>query len=563
MANSTNPSSPNGRFNLLAQKFLEHELSEAEAAELLDFVTEEPEAGIQMLDQLKVHELLREAARAEQVTPVFTESIGSQGKKKWPTLLATGVAAAAMVALGINLNRSPPEDSTPAGFTERQVQTIPPQVEQMTKAVAVLGETFNALWAVGSPTTSSPLNPGILELRSGMARIDFFSGARVLLTGPGVFELVSMNRAICHRGRLTAEVPSQARGFVIVTPDGLVRDLGTAFGLEVEAQGTAVHVLDGEVEIDDGGPQRFSSGEGVRLVNGRTTERFAAAPGGFTFSMSAIVSPRDALARRIEGWTASGIATNEDPHLLARFDFQGFTSPAFLLRNTAAKNLVTDGSIINCPVAEGRWPGKGGLQFRSLSDRVRIEVPGEFHSLTYTVWVSVHSLANRFNSLLMTEGFELGGVHWQVVDNGAVRLGICADPNLLRKPSNYDSPPLLGPERFGQWLHLAVVVDGGTKAVRHYLNGKLVAEHQANDLPPLTLGAMCLGNWTEPFGELPIRNFSGIIDELTIHDRPLKAAEIGAMFAAGCPSSLPVDNEAGEDPPSNPNESTPPPNEMP
>jgi hypothetical protein len=373
-----------------------------------------------------------------------------------------------------------------------------------------------------------------------MARIDFFSGARVLLTGPCAFELVSMDRAICHIGKLTAEVPVQARGFVIDTPDGAVRDLGTEIGLDVGPKGAAVHVFSGEVEIDDGGSQQFRSGEGVRLVGGRATERFEASAEDFTLSVDAIEARRGALARRVDEWAALGKARNDDPHLLARFDFEGITSPVFQLRNTASQRLVADGSIINCPVVEGRWPGKGALQFRSLSDRVRLVVPGEFHSLSYTAWISVHSLPNRYNSLLMTEGFEYGQVHWQIVEDGSLRLGFCADPTESRRPSNYDSPPLLGPEMFGQWLHVAAVVDGDGKRVSHYLNGELVAEHQAKDLLPLSLGTICMGNWTEPYGEVLIRNFSGIMDELTIHNRVLNAAEVQAMFEAGSPSSLPA-----------------------
>lgn len=373
-----------------------------------------------------------------------------------------------------------------------------------------------------------------------MARIDFFSGARLLLMGPCVFELVSMDRAICHSGKLTAEVPVQARGFVIATPDGAVRDLGTAFGLDVGPEGAAVHVFSGEVEIDDGGPQQFRSGEGVRLVGGRATERFAASAGDFTLSVDANAARRDALTRRVNEWAALGNAANDDPHLLARFDFEGISSPVFQLRNTASQHIVADGSIINCPEVEGRWPGKGALQFRSLSDRVRLMVPGEFHSLSYTAWISVHSLPNRYNSLLMTEGFEYGQVHWQIVEDGSLRLGFCADPSEKRRPSDYDSPPLLGPEMFGQWLHVAAVVDGDRKRVSHYLNGELVAEHQAEDLLPLSLGAICIGNWTGSYGEVLIRNFSGIIDELTIHNRALNAAEVHAMFAAGSPSSLPT-----------------------
>src|SRR5947207_7903177 len=41
---------------------------------------------------------------------------------------------------------------------------------------------------------------------------------------------------------------------------------------------------------------------------------------------------------------------------------------------------------------EGRWPDKHALEFRSVSDRVRVSVPREFESLTLAPWVRVQGL---------------------------------------------------------------------------------------------------------------------------------------------------------------------------
>lgn len=84
MSESTTPSSPAGRFDLLAQKYLDHDLTEDEAGELLELVKTDPGAGTRVLDQLTVHELLREAARAEQVMPLSRESPVPRSGKQWP-----------------------------------------------------------------------------------------------------------------------------------------------------------------------------------------------------------------------------------------------------------------------------------------------------------------------------------------------------------------------------------------------------------------------------------------------------------------------------------------------
>ncbi len=88
-----------------------------------------------------------------------------------------------------------------------------------------------------------------LRLERGMAEIEFERGARVILQGPGVLELVSGSCARLVEGTLTARVGANARGFTVLSPRGKVVDLGTEFGLSVEEGGaTTVRVFKGEVE---------------------------------------------------------------------------------------------------------------------------------------------------------------------------------------------------------------------------------------------------------------------------------------------------------------------------
>jgi hypothetical protein len=70
-------------------------------------------------------------------------------------------------------------------------------------------------------------------MKSGIAQIEFYQGARVLIEGPAELQLVSSGEATCTRGKLSANVPPQAKGFRINTPKGTIVDLGTEFGLDV------------------------------------------------------------------------------------------------------------------------------------------------------------------------------------------------------------------------------------------------------------------------------------------------------------------------------------------
>jgi hypothetical protein len=78
-------------------------------------------------------------------------------------------------------------------------------------------ELVNARWSGGSstPAPGTNLEVGWLKLDSGMAQLEFVSGARVILEGPAELQLISPMEAYCRRGRLTAEVPPQAESFRI------------------------------------------------------------------------------------------------------------------------------------------------------------------------------------------------------------------------------------------------------------------------------------------------------------------------------------------------------------
>src|SRR2546423_365918 len=84
------------------------------------------------------------------------------------------------------------------------------------------------------------------------------------------------------------------------------------------------------------------------------------------------------------------------------------------------------GPSSGCAWVTGRWPGKKGLEFKRVSDRVRLHVPGAFDSLTLAVWARVDALPNRNNSLLMADAWNEGGAHWQIGETGTIILGIRA-----------------------------------------------------------------------------------------------------------------------------------------
>jgi hypothetical protein len=413
------------------------------------------------------------------------------------------------------------------------VGTPPP--EPTSSAVAVLTKTAEAEWvdAAGAPRPGDALPPGRLRLRSGLAQVEFHSGARVLLEGPSEFELVSPGEALCRSGRLVVEVPRQGRGFRLATPQATVVDRGTSFGLSVGAD-AEVHVFQGRVEVseDGSGPvQDVKSGEAVAVDSGGAVRRFPASPAAFVFPADLEGKSAEAMRSRRAAWLKAGARINADSALLARFDFEGLASGDGVLRNVAASGTAAgDGSIVGCERADGRWPGKGALEFRSVSDRVRVEIPGEHRSLTLAAWVRVHGLDRAFNALFMCEGFEKGEVHWQIQNSGGIDLG-------LSNIHIYVSPVAFGPERFGQWTHVASVIDRDAGHVTHYINGARIDSAPIRTDVPLRIGPADLGNWT--LGSFrngaPLRHFSGRMDEFVLLARAADREEIRRMYEEGRP----------------------------
>ncbi len=416
------------------------------------------------------------------------------------------------------------------------------------KAVAMLNRVVDAEWEhrKGTPRLGAPLEPGLLQLKSGLAQVVFYSGARVVIEGPTELRLVSPTNASCRKGRLVAELPPQARGFRIGTPQVDVTDLGTAFGLDVQDRQTELHVFKGSVEFrPEGGAGRrnLRAGAGAVTSNSSSPQLIPANPAGFASLFDLQAKSVAAEALRYDQWRAASSRLNQDPSLLVHFDFEHAAPSDWRLHNAGGRGAgVPDATIVGCQWIEGRWPAKPALEFRSVNDRVRVSVPGQFESLTLATWVRVQGLDRQFNSVFMCDGFEAGTLHWLIRRDGVLGLTVVGPSS--GQHQIVASPRVLPLDQFGMWLHLAVVLDGKAKRVAHYVNGVRVSEKPLKKNPPFRIGMAELGNWNasgfpdnDPF---LIRNFSGAMDEFCLFSRALEGGEIRELYSAGKPQPEPL-----------------------
>jgi hypothetical protein len=466
-----------------------------------------------------------EAALPDNILALQGQRGATALKRTWVFALAACVAIFAIAWWGLQ----------PAPTTKRQGTT--------SKAVAMLDQAVDARWNLDgeSPRLGAPLEPGWLRLKSGLAQIVFYSGVRVVIEGPTELQLISASETFCRSGRLIAEIAPQARGFRASTPQMNVTDPGTDFGLDVTEQRTELHVFKGSAEFEpmgDGGKQNLKEGRAALSENSHAPRLIAADPNAFTSLFNLQAKSVAAESRRCHQWRAASVRLSREPSLLVHFAFEKETDWR-LPNGSSHASVVADGAIVGCEWIDGRWSDKRGLEFRNVNDRVRLSVAGEFESLTAAAWVRVQGLDRKLNSLLMSDGFEPGTIHWLIRNDGV--LGLTVIGHETNQFQVCASKPVLTLDQFGMWLHLAVVLDGSANRVLHYVNGLSVGENVLKIKPPFRIGAAELGNWNakgfpkeDPF---MIRNFGGAMDEFCLFSRPLKDDEIRALYAQGKPQA--------------------------
>lgn len=450
---------------------------------------------------------------------------------------ATSIATVGFILLALNYD----------GKNDQSIATVPVAqiVEKVDDGIAMVGGTVDATW-VGTELDSGMSVPrGRIELKSGLAQLEFYSGATVILEGPAMLDLKSAEEAILLSGSLSAHVPMHARGFVVRSADTRLVDLGTEFVLNVTAdKGTEVHVINGEVQVypfDERGAEvsarSMKSGDAMRFRKGTTADTIDLASQRFVdpTELEQQVLANDAAS--LERWRSSIGLVAEDPRIVAYYSFGHLTGQARRLGHGHPQQLLSgklselDGTIVGARWSDGRWPGKDALDFKRPGDRVRIAVPRQFESITLIASVRVDGLDNAFNSLLLSEGWDRpGAIHWQIQNEGGLELAVWNGPDEAAHDSVVGFT--LDPSEFGRWMQLAVVYDGARGRVTHYRDGSELGTVPVVPTVPIEIGDAQLGNWNplDWSDPRPVRNFNGRIDEFMIFGAALETHEIRALL---------------------------------
>lgn len=407
-------------------------------------------------------------------------------------------------------------------------------------AVAQLTRVVDVDWGDAKEKSSgNEIATGLFEFDSGFVQLEFFSGATMVVEGPAKIDVKSSMEVVCLSGKMHVKVPESAHGFIVDTGKMQVRDLGTEFGVYVHGDKREVHLQEGEVEIFRGDKvlKNLTGNHSVAWQKDETALVDVDPDDDFVTYRNIDAYGQTATAKRHRKWKAymTGLTRRDDLILLYDFDSQDNWRRTLLNR---APGKTGDGALIGVNWTEGRWKGKRGVEFKSISDRIRLHVNGEYKNLTMATWVRVDSFDRWLSSLLLTDNFDAGALHWQLSDEGEMILGARFKPGAGQFEEiafNAYTPKLLGPEDFGRWLHFAVVYDRDDKKVRQYMNGELVHTHDIPVLQIIKLGSSEIGNWSKRGGENGLRSLNGRMDEFMMFSTAFDSEQIKELYLNGKP----------------------------
>ncbi len=218
------------------EQWVEGSLDADQQAELLSRLNENPEEMRRFVEANVREQMLRDAARGlmllDQVNEV-TSSLHQPQRRSLKRIITVVGSLAACLLVALFLFQK----------SERGEAAIETFV-----SVASLYQTDSLL------QNGDRLGSRTIEIQRGFIHLQFDDGVEVTLQGPARYELIGPGKTRLHTGLLTATVPPGGEGFQVSTPTADVVDLGTAFGIEIDAAGVPeVSVFDGKVEVTPAG----------------------------------------------------------------------------------------------------------------------------------------------------------------------------------------------------------------------------------------------------------------------------------------------------------------------
>lgn len=537
----------------LIAAWLEGRISESDSTDLQNLLQGSREFRARFLAMCRLDAGLRQLAGGDvepQPRPVVPSAkVASPSFFGWSKLIKLAAAAALILIIGKQAYEFGRQQAQlQRGLTVSSDETS----ENTISGHATLRRIAEIKWQDSTPAfrEGDVLPAGTIKFEKGVAEIDFFCGATVIVEGPAELELESDWALRLLKGRLRANVPPAARGFTVKVADSEVVDLGTEFALDVTGSDAWVEVVDGEVKLNGG------AHDGTHLKTGQGQSLSGVDAGKVSFKD---LSTFQDVERRhdqeqlglFEKWKSGVEKLQRDKRLIAYYPI-GLHKGGRSIANMASTGNDRDANLVgSVDLGDGRFGSETtGLGFSRPGSRARVRIDGSWKKFTFVCWARIDSLEHKYNALFMGDGYENGEPHWQLRKDGKMMFSVMVDDTPgsgrgklpdARLHHIYFTDPIWNVSQSGQWMHLAATYDPESRTVSQYVDGKQVSNERIEDdffVEELRIGPAEIGNWGQPLRDSPwfaMRNLNGAIDELTIFNAALSDQEIESLYESGKP----------------------------
>jgi hypothetical protein len=366
---------------------------------------------------------------------------------------------------------------------------------------------------------------GGLRFHKGKLTLAFLSGVSVHVEGPADLTIIGPDRIACRLGNLRALVPDGAQGFTVETPGAAVTDLGTEFGISVEAGARAqVVVYQGSAEASllssDGSPRR------TQLIAAKQSVEIDPRAGSIRR-----IEPRELLAAPDLSIGSLNLHTDYPERVMAAKPLHYWRTPSASAdriedRVPGGQALRIEGPIT--PQADG------SLDFSKTDTLQFLRMEGDWtpsREFAVELWFASQAFHSSVLGVMQKAPTSSGELVMLELTNRGTRNPLRPGRArfLYRWPPggadgvNLYSAPLYVPYR---WHHLVCQRRGGV--LEMYLDGCAVGETSMEGAPDTTACTLRFGRLNENASSPNARQFQGRIAEPAIYERSLTPQEIAA-----------------------------------
>ncbi|MGJ8656892.1 MAG: LamG-like jellyroll fold domain-containing protein [Akkermansiaceae bacterium] len=496
----------------------EGQASVSDIAVLRDLLAESEEARRIYLqfNQLDCH-LSMASANPVDIAPPAADNFIQKLRPNHLVSALVGAGIAALITLVFTMSSRTDNDE----ITQSAIQPEMPLVS--------LYSEYDTQFSENNTLNLNDFEKGSMSLDRGIAQLNFRNGAQIVLEGKCGFEIIDEMTVVLTYGKIWAYCPPEAHGFKVITPGGReVIDLGTEFGIEVSYQGkTDVHVFDGLVNVVDpnNGIQEITAGKAYQW----NSELAPPTKKGADYGK--FITSTDLRNKRIRSHHAKMLKRDD---LILYYDFVQISDNKVVNKALNAAES-THGKIHRASLASGRFTPRSALQFerRGSSVELELERPEDVRQFTMALWVNIDQLPSALSTLINSNGWESGDIHFQITRSGNLRTGLHGGRAYQTETHSIQA---------GQWHLLATTWDLDTQEAQLYCDGrKLISsrytksvQYQSKDR--FQWGQCQIGSWKPLTTQLnDIRDFKGRIDEMMIFDHTLSDAQIAELYEYGKP----------------------------